>query len=106
MHKYREKVVEAGSVFEPFVAEKEGLGLNAMKIVEHFVNKAHGRSGVPYSILKNYWVQRLTIAVRLAGMQSLHDSAMNYGRRSPIPVAEEVANLGIFDTNYVCYKTA
>jgi len=104
--KYRAKVEEAGSVFEPFVSEKEGLGPNAMKLVEKFVNKAHGRSGVPYSILKNYWVQRLTIAVRRTGMQCMHDSAMNCSRRSPVPLAEEIADMGILDNNYVCCNSA
>jgi len=104
--KYREKVEEAGCVFEPFVSEKEGLGPNAIKLVEHFVNKAHGRSGVPLSILKNYWIQRLTIAMRLTAMQCLHDSAMNCSRRSPVTVVEEVDKLGILDTNYVCCNLA
>ena len=85
---------------------KEGLGPNAIKLVEQFVNKAHGRTGVPYSILKNYWIQRLTIAARLAGMRCLQESAMNCSRRSPVTAAEEVDALGILDTNYVCCNSA
>jgi len=104
--KYRQKVEDAGCKFEPFVSEKEGLGPNAIKLVEHFVNKAHGRTGVPYSILKNYWIQRLTIAVRRTGMQCLQESAMNCSRRSPTTVAEDVDRMGIFDTNYVCCNAA
>jgi hypothetical protein len=100
VHKYREKVEQAGSVFEPFVSEKEGLGINAMRLVEYFVRKAQGRTSVPY------WVQRLTIAVRRTGMQCLHDSALNCSRRIPISTTEEIENMGLFDANYVCNNLA
>jgi len=45
---------KAGSTFEPFVCEKEGLGPKAAQLVEHFVRKAQARTSVPYGVMKSY----------------------------------------------------
>ena len=100
--KYREKVGKAGSSFEPFVCEKEGLGPKAAQLVEHFVRKAQARTSVPYGVMKSYWTQRLTIAMRLTSMICLQECALNNTGHSPVDVAQVVDELGILDTRCVC----
>ena len=78
------------------------LGENAAKLVDYFVRKAASRSSMPYSIMKNYWTQRLTIALRVTSMQCLQDSALNNPYGKTIVISEVVDTMGIHDTDCVC----
>ena len=62
------------------------------------------RSSMPCSIIKNYWFQRLTIALRVTGMQCLQDGALNNSYNRPIETAEIVDSVGIHDTDCVCNR--